>query len=290
LDDWKNNKSTFWTIAAPGTIWLTVFFLIPLSILLVLSFSGKAVINGEVSINEYDYLSTFSNYLRSLNPDIISIMMRTIWWSALATFFCLLVAYPIAFGICFAPEKWRPLLLLLIILPFWINLLIRTYALKSVFGAKGLVNGIVGLVGLGPFEILGSTFAVIFGLFYVFLPFMVLPLYATIERLDKTYLEASLDLGATQQQTFWNVTLPLTMPGVITGIILVFIPCLGMFLISEELGGPRSWMIGNVIQNQFGSANDWPFGAALSFILMFATIIVLVLQWGWQNRKKELHS
>jgi spermidine/putrescine transport system permease protein len=243
-----------------------------------------------VSINEYDYLSTFSNYLRSLNPDIISIMMRTIWWSALATFFCLLVAYPIAFGICFAPEKWRPLLLLLIILPFWINLLIRTYALKSVFGAKGLVNGIVGLVGLGPFEILGSTFAVIFGLFYVFLPFMVLPLYATIERLDKTYLEASLDLGATQQQTFWNVTLPLTMPGVITGIILVFIPCLGMFLISEELGGPRSWMIGNVIQNQFGSANDWPFGAALSFILMFATIIVLVLQWGWQNRKKELHS
>jgi spermidine/putrescine transport system permease protein len=290
LDDWKNNKSTFWTIAAPGTIWLTVFFLIPLSILLVLSFSGKAVINGEVSINEYDYLSTFSNYLRSLNPDIISIMMRTIWWSALATFFCLLVAYPIAFGICFAPEKWRPLLLLLIILPFWINLLIRTYALKSVFGAKGLVNSIVGLVGLGPFEILGSTFAVIFGLFYVFLPFMVLPLYATIERLDKTYLEASLDLGATQQQTFWNVTLPLTMPGVITGIILVFIPCLGMFLISEELGGPRSWMIGNVIQNQFGSANDWPFGAALSFILMFATIIVLVLQWGWQNRKKELHS
>lgn len=290
MDDWKNNKSTFWTIAAPGTIWLTVFFLIPLSILLVLSFSGKAVINGEVSINEYSYLTTFGNYLRAINPDIISIMMRTIWWSALATFFCLLVAYPIAFGICFAPERWRPLLLLLIILPFWINLLIRTYALKSVFGAKGLVNGLLGFIGVGPFEILGSTFAVIFGLFYVFLPFMVLPLYATIERLDKTYLEASLDLGATQQQTFWNVTLPLTMPGVITGIILVFIPCLGMFLISEELGGPRSWMIGNVIQNQFGSANDWPFGAALSFILMFATIIVLVLQWAWQNRKQELRS
>lgn len=248
------------------------------------------MINGEVSINEYSYLTTFGNYLRAINPDIISIMMRTIWWSALATFFCLLVAYPIAFGICFAPERWRPLLLLLIILPFWINLLIRTYALKSVFGAKGLVNGLLGFIGVGPFEILGSTFAVIFGLFYVFLPFMVLPLYATIERLDKTYLEASLDLGATQQQTFWNVTLPLTMPGVITGIILVFIPCLGMFLISEELGGPRSWMIGNVIQNQFGSANDWPFGAALSFILMFATIIVLVLQWAWQNRKQELRS
>jgi spermidine/putrescine transport system permease protein len=286
LEEWKSNPRAFWTLATPGTFWLLLFFLIPLGYLLVLSFSGKAIINGEMSINEYDYFIGLANYWRALDPGIISILIRTIWWSALATIACLAIAYPLAFGICFAPERWRPLLLLLIILPFWINLLIRTYSLKTVFASRGIVNTAFGWIGLGPFEFIGSTFAVIFGLFYVFLPFMVLPLYATIERLDKNYLEASLDLGATQFQTFRRVTLPLTMPGIVTGIILVFIPCLGMFLISDELGGTRSWMIANVIQNQFGPANDWPFGSALSFILMFATIIVLVLQYLWQKRSK----
>lgn len=286
MEDWKSNAKAFWTLATPGTIWLLVFFIIPLGYLFVLSFSEKAIVDGQMSINDYDYFTGLANYFRSFNADIVSILIRTIWWSALATIACLLVAYPIAFGICFAPEKWRPLLLLLIILPFWINLLIRTYALKSVMGARGVINTGLGWIGIGPFEMLGSTFAVIFGLFYVFLPFMVLPLYATIERLDKTYLEASLDLGASQRQTFFNVTLPLTMPGIVTGIILVFIPCLGMFLISDELGGTTSWMIANVIQNQFSSANDWPFGSALSFLLMFATIIVLVIQYLWQQRSK----
>jgi spermidine/putrescine transport system permease protein len=279
-EDWKKNQSAFWTLATPGTFWLIVFFIIPLSFLLVLSFSTK------LGINDYTYFDTITNYTRGFSADIISILLRTIWWSALATIACLLVAYPIAFGICFAPEKWRPLLLLLIILPFWINLLIRTYALKSVMGARGVVNTVLEAIGIGPFEMLGTTGAVIFGLFYVFLPFMVLPLYATIERLDRNFLEASLDLGASQAQTFFKITLPLTMPGIVTGIILVFIPCLGMFLISDELGGTRSWMIANVIQNQFGSSNDWPFGSALSFLLMAATIIVLVIQNQWQKRSK----
>jgi spermidine/putrescine transport system permease protein len=264
----------------PGTFWLVIFFLIPLGFLFVLSFSSK------LGINDYIYFDTLSNYARGFSSDIISILVRTIWWSALATVACLLVAYPVAFGICFAPEKWRPLLLLLIILPFWINLLIRTYALKTVMGARGVVNTALETIGLGPIEMLGTTGAVIFGLFYVFLPFMVLPLYATIERLDKSYLEASLDLGASQAQTFFKITLPLTMPGIVTGVILVFIPCLGMFLISDELGGTRSWMIANVIQNQFGSSNDWPFGSALSFLLMAATIIVLFIQNQWQKRSK----
>jgi spermidine/putrescine transport system permease protein len=280
VEDWKSNPKAFWTFAAPGTIWLILFFIIPLTFLFVMSFSTQT------GPNTYDNWTSIQSYIRALNPDIISILIRTLWWSALATVACLLVAYPIALGICFAPERWRPLMLLLIILPFWINLLIRTNALKTVFSARGIVNTAFGWIGLGPFDIIGSTFAVIFGLWYVFLPFMVLPLYATIERLDKSYLEASLDLGASQFQTFFNVTLPLTMPGIITGIILVFIPCIGMFLISDELGGPRSWMIANVIQNQFGSANDWPFGSALSFILMAATIIVLVIQNEWQKRSK----
>jgi spermidine/putrescine transport system permease protein len=290
LEEWKSNSRVFATLATPGTFWLLLFFLIPLAFLFGLSFSSKAVVDGQVSINEYAYFTGIDNYLRSFNPDIISIFLRTLWWSGLATLACLLVGYPIAFGICFMPEKWRPLALLLIVLPFWINLLIRTYALKTVMGANGVINSFTGLFGIPKLEMLGTTPAVIFGLVYVFLPFMILPLYSTIERLDKSFLEASLDLGASQFQTFRKVTLPLTMPGVVTGIILVFIPCLGMFLISDELGGPRSWMIANVIQAQFGSSNDWPFGAALSFILMFLTFIVLFGQWAYQNRSKGLRA
>ncbi len=271
-------------MAIPGTFWLAVFFLIPLGFLLVLSLSGKLVVDGQISVNDYDYLSTFSNYFDTLNADIIKIFLRTVWWSALATIACLVIGYPIAFGICFAPERWRPMLLLLIILPFWINLLIRTYALRSVMGNRGIINTLLGYVGLGPFEILGSTAAVVFGHFYVFLPFMVLPLYSTIERLDRSYLEASLDLGATQAQTFWKVTMPLTLPGIITGIILVFIPCLGMFLIADELGGTSSWMIGNIIQNQFGSANNWPLGSALAFVLMILTFLAILIQRLFENR------
>jgi spermidine/putrescine transport system permease protein len=290
LEEWKSNSRVFATLAAPGSFWLFLFFLIPLAFLLVLSFSSKAVIDGQVSINEYTYLTGFENYVRAFNPDIISIFLRTLWWSGLATLACLLVGYPIAFGICFMPERWRPLALLLIVLPFWINLLIRTYALKTVMGANGVINSFTGLFGIPKLEMLGTTPAVIFGLVYVFLPFMILPLYSTIERLDKSFLEASLDLGASQFQTFRKITLPLTMPGVVTGIILVFIPCLGMFLISDELGGTRSWMIGNVIQAQFGASNDWPFGAALSFILMFLTFIVLFAQWAYQNRSKGVRG
>ncbi len=286
MEDWKTNRSVFWTLATPGTFWLVLFFLVPLAFLFVLSFSDKAIIDGQMSINDYDYFTGISNYLRSLNSDIISIFMRTIWWSFLATLACLLIAYPIAFGICFAPEKWRPLLLMLIVLPFWINLLIRTYALIAVLRTQGVINSALGFAGLGPFEILGTSFAVIFGLVYVYMPFMVLPLYATIERLDKSFLEASLDLGGTQFQTFRNITLPLTMPGIVTGVVLVFIPCLGTFLTSELLGGTSSWMIGNVIQNQFGPANDWPFGSALSLLLMYATFGVLALRSLLQRNSK----
>jgi spermidine/putrescine transport system permease protein len=289
-DDWKSNRNTFWTLATPGTIWLFLFFLIPLGFLLVLSFSDKAVINGQTSVLEYDYLTGISNYLRAFARDYMWIFLRSIVWSAVATFICLVLAYPIAFGICFAPAKWKPFLLLLIILPFWINLLIRTYALIAVFRTQGLVNNVLSVAGIGPFEMLYNSFAVIFGLVYVYMPFMVLPLYATIERLDRSFLEASLDLGATQSTTFWNVTLPLTMPGVITGVILVFIPCLGTFLTSDLLGGPDSWMIGNVIQNQFGPANDWPFGSALSFLLMYATFAVLAARAWFQRRSKGVDA
>src|SRR5690242_16091703 len=194
-----------------------------------LSFSEKT------SITETEFTGTLANYIRSFDPIYLQIVWKSVWISVLATVFCLLLAYPIAFGICFAPGRWKPLLLLLVILPFWINLLIRTYALIAVFRTQGYLNLTLGVIGLGPYEMLYNDGAVIFGLVYVYMPFMVLPLYATIERLDKSFLEASLDLGASQFTTFLKVTVPLTMPGIISGILLVFIPCLGSFLTPDLL-------------------------------------------------------
>jgi spermidine/putrescine transport system permease protein len=286
LENWKENRRVFWTLGLPPTIWLLAFFLIPLGFLFIMSFSDKAVINGEVSITEYAYLTGITNYIRSFDALYLTIIWKSIWISALATALCLATAYPIAFGICFAPERWKPLLLLLVILPFWINLLIRTYALIAVFRSQGYVNKVLSVAGLGPFEMLYNNFAVIFGLVYVYMPFMVLPLYATIERLDKSYLEASLDLGGSQFQTFLRVTVPLTMPGIISGVILVFIPCLGSFLTPDLLGGANAIMIGNVIERQFKAANDWPFGAALSFLLMYATFGALALRSLFASRSK----
>ena len=293
MDSWKDNKNVFWTLAGPGTFWLLVFFILPLGFLFVMSFSDKAMINGEMSITDYDYFTGFNNYIRTVelgDPDApylyLRIIWKSIWVSALATALCLVTAYPIAFGICFAPDRWKPILLLLVVLPFWINLLIRTYALIAVFRSQGYLNLALGAVGLGPYDMLYNNFAVIFGLVYVYMPFMVLPLYATIERLDKSFLEASLDLGASQFTTFLKVTVPLTMPGIITGVILVFIPCLGSFLTPDLLGGANAVMIGNVIERQFKAANDWPFGAALSFMLMYATFAALMLRAFFAKRSK----
>ena len=270
---------------------MVAFFLLPLGLVWAMSFAEKT------SIIDYVVTGTLSNYLRSFNPVYLQILWKSVWISTLATVVCLLLAYPIAFGIVFAPARWKPLLLLLMILPFWINLLIRTYALIAVLRTRGYLNftlewlwlkskALLSLIGLGglfgesfvPLELLYNNGAVITGLVYVFMPFMVLPLYATIERLDRSYLEASLDLGASQATTFLKVTVPLTMPGIISGIILVFIPCLGSFLTPDLLGGTNASMIGNIIERQFKAANDWPFGAALSFLLMYATFGALALR------------
>ena len=280
MDSWRANLRVFWTLFTPGTFWLLVFFLIPLGWLFHDSFSDK------ISITETAFTGTFANYIRAFDFVYLQIIWKSVWISTLATAVCLLLAYPIAFGICFAPARWKPLLLLLVILPFWINLLIRTYALIAVFRSQGYLNLVLGWVGLGPFEMLYNDGAVIMGLVYVYMPFMVLPLYATIERLDRSFLEASLDLGGSQFQTFWKVTLPLTMPGIVTGIILVFIPCLGSFLTPAMLGGANAIMIGNVIEDQFKAANDWPFGSALSFLLMYVTFGALALRAYYASRSK----
>lgn len=301
MESWRENRLVFWILALPGTFWLLVFFIVPLGLIWLMSFGEKT------SLIDIEITGTFANYIRTTDWVYLQIFWKSLWISVLATALCLVIAYPIAFGICFAPPRWKPLLLLLVILPFWINLLIRTYSLIAVLRTQGYLNyaleyvwmaakAVFSLVGLGslfgdqfqPLEMLYNNSAVVMGLVYVFMPFMVLPLYATIERLDRSYLEASLDLGASQWRTFLSVTVPLTMPGIVSGIILVFIPCLGSFLTPDLLGGANAVMIGNVIERQFKAANDWPFGAALSFLLLYATFGALALRSLLSGRKSGM--
>ena len=231
--------------------------------------------------------------------------------AGLATLICLLIGYPVAFAIAFAPARWKPVLLLLVILPFWINALIRTYALIAVFRTRGYINfglewlweqanWLVSAVGLEHLQLLGTRFealpllynntAVTLGIVYAFFPFMVLPLYANIEKIDRSCIEASLDLGAGQWRTFFLMILPLTWHGVLSEIIIVFVPALGAFFIPDVLGGTDSQLIGNVIERQFKSANDWPFGGALSFLLMYLTFGALALRALISGRKQGLEA
>ncbi|MEM8812075.1 MAG: ABC transporter permease [Pseudomonadota bacterium] len=293
MESWKQNRLTFLILSLPGTFWLVVFFLAPLALIWVLSFGEKT------SIVDIEITGTLANYTRAMETVYLEVIWKSLWISVLATALCLVIAYPVAFAISFASPRWKTVLLIAVILPFWINLLIRTYALIAVFRTRGFANfGLEWLYNtaqfdflFGPFEplpLLYNNFAVVAGLVYVFMPFMVLPLYATIERLDKSFLEASLDLGASQWRTFLSITVPLTMPGIVSGIILVFIPCLGSFLTADLLGGTNAQMIGNIIERQFKAANDWPFGAALSFLLMYITFGALALRSVLAGRKQGM--
>ena len=293
MEHWRRSPLVFWATSLPPTFWLVAFFLAPLAIVWVLSFGEKQ------GLIEIAITWTFDNYGRALNALYLEIFAKSMWMAAVTTFICLIVAFPVAFAITFAPERWKPVLLLLVILPFWTNLLIRTYALIAVLRTRGYVNftlewfwdqgnWLLTLLGLGEAQLLGerfepltllyNNFAVVFGLVYVGLPFMVLPLYASLDRMDRSYIEASLDLGASQFRTLFTIVIPLAKAGIISGVIITFIPAMGSFLTPDLLGGTDSQMIANVIERQFKSANDWPFGSALSFILMYATFFALALR------------
>lgn len=293
MDHWSERKTVFAIFALPGFFWLVVFFLFPLAMVWIMSF-GEQVDLVTVKIT-----GTLHNYSRALSdPVYLKIIWKSVWISVLATLVCLIIAYPIAFFLAFLKGRLKLAILAIIILPFWINLLIRTYALIAVLRTRGYVNfslewiynhlGLAHLFGpFSPLELLYNDASVILGLVYVFMPFMVLPLYASLEKLDPTLLEASFDLGGGQVRTFFNVTVPLSMPGIASGIILVFIPMLGSFLIPDLLGGTNAQMIGNVIERQFKAANDYPFGAALSFLLMYATFGALAIR-AWVSSRSTI--
>lgn len=269
-----NTQLQAYSLLSPSLFWLGLFFLGPLGIVLIYSFCTRGTYGG------IDYIFTMDNYLRAFNATYLKIVLRSFRVAASITGLCLLFGYPLAYYIATRTEKLRNVLLVLVIIPFWTNFLIRTYAWISILRADGIINNFLRSLGFqGPTDsipLLYNEFAIHLGMVYGYLPFMVLPLYTSIEKLDGRLLEAASDLGANGWRAFLQVTLPLTMPGVVAGSILVFVPALGDFLTPDLLGGARSIMIGNLVESQFLSSRDWPFGSALSFILMGVVLISLI--------------
>ena len=290
----RENQRINWLIGLPPILFLSVFFLAPMFFVWLMSF-------GETQdLITITVTGTLDNYLQALNPLYLAIIWKSLWIGAATTLACLALAFPVALLIAQTSAPNKPWLLLLVMLPFWTNMLVRTYALIAILRRNGQVNfvaewtwqqsnQILKAFGLGhqnligeryvPFDMLYNDFAVILGLVYIHLPFMVLPLYAALERMDRSQIEASIDLGANRWSTLRTIIIPLARPGILAGILITFIPAMGAFLIPELLGGPNSQLIGNVIERQFKSAINWPLGAALSFLLMYITFILLALRY-----------
>ena len=277
---WRQEKPAFFMVLTAPALWIVLFFVVPLSVIWAYSF-GRTLGLTEVAVT-----GTLANYQRVFDPVYLLIFGKSLFFAGFTTAICLVIGFPYALVMTFASNRGKVLLLLGIMLPFWTNLLVRTYALMAILRTEGWINSFAGLFGLGPFEMLHTNFAVIVGLVYVHLPFIVLPLYSTLDRLDRSLLEASLDLGAGHLRTIFQVVVPIAWPGIASAVMLCFIPALGSYLTPDLLGGPDSQMIASVIERQFKRANDWPFGAALSFMLMYLTLAALLVR-AWQDRRKQ---
>jgi spermidine/putrescine transport system permease protein len=276
-----------WVITTPPTLYLIIFFLLPTLLMVVASFRYPGEYGGLAPLiiekdGERELDLTLENYQR-FGTDFIylELFTKSFIYAVITTIACLIMAYPLALMIARGPKKYRDLLLLLVILPFWSNFLIRVYAWMIILGpqaalAKAL-NALLAVSGLGPVSLLFNPFAVLMGLVYVHLPFMILPLYANLEKHDPALLDAAQDCGANAWQRFWGITFPLSLPGIYAGAALVFIPAFGAFAVPDILGGTDGVMIGNVIGEQFKIARDWPFGSALSIILTILAVLFAVV-------------
>ena len=267
------------TLLAPGMLWLAVFVLVPILIMVTYSVMPRGRFGGA------DAGLTLEHYRRFFDPLYLGILYRTIVWSVAATATCLVLGYPVAYALA-RSGRWKHVLLFLVILPFWTSFLVRTFAMIFLMRDSGVLNTLLIQAGLleQPIPMLYTPFAVTTGLVYGFLPFMVLPIYASLEKLDWSLLEAAEVLGARGPSRFLRVTLPLSMPGVVAGSLLVFIPSLGSFLTADLLGGAKQVMIGNLIQNQFAAGRNWPFGSAASFIVM--VLVLGAVMWYLRMRDR----
>jgi spermidine/putrescine transport system permease protein len=282
LHKWQRQLMTL-----PPMGYLLIFFAVPSLIMLFASFRYAGEYGGLAPWYYYEDGAftldlTLENWQRLFETDIyLGLFLKSIGYALLTSLLCILLGYPLAQMIARSPKRRRDLLLLLVILPFWSNFLVRIYAWMIIFSPAGaltnMINSVLAVFGVAPITLMYSTTAVIVTLVYVHLPFMVLPLYANLEKHSPALLDAAQDLGANGWHRFWNVTWPLSLPGVYAGSILVFIPVLGMFAIPDLLGGTDSIMIANVIKQQFVESRDWPFGSVLSMVMTVAAVLVVIL-------------
>ncbi len=282
-------------------LWLAFFFLVPFLIVVKISLSHDVVAQppyrplldlaqGWDGIRAFVSQLDFANYALVLSDALyIESYLQSLWIAAVSTVLLLLVGYPIAYAIARAPARWRPLLVLLVILPFWTSFLIRVYAWIGILSREGFLNQ--ALIGLGlisePLEILATNKAVYLGIVYTYLPFMVLPLYASLEKLDETLLEAAADLGATPVRAFWQVTFPLSLPGVVAGSLLCFIPAVGEFVIPDLLGGSETLMIGKTLWTEFAVNRSWTVSSAVAVLLLTVLVVPILFYQRQQGRAIE---
>jgi putrescine transport system permease protein len=280
-------------IAAPA-LWLTIFFLVPLAVVFGISLAIKEFGRPPYS----DLLTTeggtvqltlhLSNYIDVFTgPIYLNAFLSSIRIAFVSTVIAIFIGYPMAYAIARAPDRWRNILLMLVILPFWTSFLLRVYALSGFLRGEGVINNFLGLFGIGPLVMMQTDFAVYVGIVYSYLPFFILPLYTNLVKLDPALLEASADLGARPLRTFLSVTLPLSMPGVIAGAMLVFIPAIGEYVIPSLLGGPGTQMIGRILWDEFFSKTNWPRAAALAITMLIIVVIPIMLMQRAQNAVVE---
>ena len=255
--------------------WLVLFVFLPNVMIIATSFLTRD------DAHFVQWVFTLDTYTRLLDPLYFDVLLHSLNMAAIATLSCLVLGYPFAWFLAKLPAKVRPLLLFLLIVPFWTNSLIRIYGLKIFLSTKGYLNAFLLWLGVidEPLRIMFTPVAVIIGLVYILLPFMVMPLYSSIEKLDKPLLEAAKDLGAGKLQTFIRIIIPLTMPGIIAGCLLVMLPAMGLFYVADLMGGAKNLLVGNVIKSQFLNIRDWPFGSATSITLTVVMGLMLLVYW-----------
>ncbi len=279
-----NNKFQKGTVA---TIlgWLLLFVLVPNVLVFVISFLTE----NRQSQYFVDFAFSLSAYQALFNDTYATVLWNSLYMAGIATFFCLIIGYPFAFITAKLPAKVRPILLFLVVLPFWTNSLIRIYGIKIFLGVKGLLNEALLWLGIinEPLRLLNSELAIIIGLVYILLPFMILPLYSSIEKIDNRLLEAAKDLGANAFQRFIRVTIPLTMPGIVSGCLLVLLPAMGMFYVADLLGGGKTPLVGNIIKSLFLNTNQFALGSAVSIAL---TILMALMLYVYYRANKLLNK
>jgi spermidine/putrescine transport system permease protein len=272
-------------LLSPGVLWLILFFNRPLLIVLFISLVER----GRAGGIQLPPVFTLENYADFFDPLYLGIFGHSLQMGLIVTAVCSVVGYPLAFFIAQRPARWRDGLLLLVMIPFWTNFLVRTYALKLILGGDGMVNST--LLGLGliqqPLDLLFNEFAVVVGLVYGYLPFAILPMYASVEKFDYSLMEAAADLGANPIKAFVRVMLPMTLPGIVAAVVLTLVPVVGAFITPDIMGGGKVEMIGTLINRQFGVARDWPFGSAISLMLMLLVLVGVIFYFrsGGEERR-----